>query len=683
VRGLCSQRGGGRHGAGAALLASYWDAGYVTLDVTDPSKPVYIGDTSFDGADPLTGLTPPEGNAHQGEFSYDGKYFVAADEDFGPYRAGSFRIDSGPAAGEFPATGVSGGQSAASLPDKTLNGPTVYGGYGCDKSAPIPKRSDFNLNLAPGEEAIIVLQRGPAFDPNEDYDNDGDTANDPDDACFPGDKGRNASIAGWDALLLVNRHQSSGSEANDGPSCGSGGFDRPVVTLCSTHRVGHLLFNDTPTFAIPANDTQELAAIGTRGEKVRATSLFDGWGYGHLYENNAGKIKQIDAVAVEESLDARFSDGFGDLSIHEFATDPTEYLAYASYYAAGIRTYQFGPTGMAETGAFIDAGGSNFWGVEQFTAANGERLLAGSDRDSGLYILRYTGPGAAMAPDCEDRTYGTGENQAVTIDLVCTDPNNNPLTLSVVDAPRNGTLSAPAGGKITYTPRTGFTGSDEFTYRAFDGAAFSPVAKIKVLVGRCSNVIQGTPAVDVLVGTAFGDAMFGGAGDDVMNGAQGQDCMYGEAGNDQLTGGAGADSLTGQSGNDRLFGDSENDSLRGGTGSDNLRGGSGEDRIRGDAGNDFVSGGSNNDIVVGGDGRDSVRGDDGNDRLYGNAGNDAIDTGKGSNRVSAGAGDDRVNAVNGRRDTITCGSGKDTVRADRGDRVSRNCERVLRTRRSR
>ena len=32
--------------------------------------------------------------------------------------------------------------------------------------------------------------------------------------------------------------------------------------------------------------------------------------------------------------------------------------------------------------------------MEQFTAANGERHIAGSDRDYGLVILRYTGPGA-------------------------------------------------------------------------------------------------------------------------------------------------------------------------------------------------------------------------------------------------------------------------------------------------
>ena len=66
-----------------------------------------------------------------------------------------------------------------------LNGPTVYGGYGCDASAPVPLRSAVDLTLEPGEEAILVLQRGPTDDPSA-----------PETACFPGEKAANAAEAG-------------------------------------------------------------------------------------------------------------------------------------------------------------------------------------------------------------------------------------------------------------------------------------------------------------------------------------------------------------------------------------------------------------------------------------------------------------------------------------------------------
>src|SRR5687768_3114424 len=73
------------------MLVSYWDSGYVLLNVDDPSNPTFIADTDFGpGEDPLAaefgfpGETP-EGNAHEAEFTRDNAYVVAADEDFGPY----------------------------------------------------------------------------------------------------------------------------------------------------------------------------------------------------------------------------------------------------------------------------------------------------------------------------------------------------------------------------------------------------------------------------------------------------------------------------------------------------------------------------------------------------------------------------------------------------------------------
>jgi hypothetical protein len=134
-------------------------------------------------------------------------------------------------------------------------------------------------------------------------------------------------------------------------------------------------------------------APGTAGPAIVIGQEFDGWGYAHLYDAKTGE--ELDAYAIAEARDPRFADGFGDLSIHEFATDPATNLAYSSYYAGGIRVMRYSRAdGLEEVGAWIADGGSNFWGVEQLTADNGERLIAGSDRDYGLVILRYKGPGA-------------------------------------------------------------------------------------------------------------------------------------------------------------------------------------------------------------------------------------------------------------------------------------------------
>ena len=94
--------------------------------------------------------------------------------------------------------------------------------------------------------------------------------------------------------------------------------------------------------------------------------MFDGWGYVNLFERENGKVRRIDSYAIPEALDPAFAFGFGDLSVHEFAMDPGENLAYSSYYAGGMRVFEFGAGGIEEVGHFIDAGGNNFWGVETF-----------------------------------------------------------------------------------------------------------------------------------------------------------------------------------------------------------------------------------------------------------------------------------------------------------------------------
>ena len=385
------------------LLDSYWDAGYLTIDIENPAKPAYIGDNDFggknlvNGFDPLfPGISPPEGNAHQAEFSADNRYFLAADEDFNPYRADKFFVNST----ERPSEEVGGGQSVASLPDRELSGQVVYGGYGCPADPTVvPKAADYTdeeLGIQPGDERILLMQRGPTGDPSADYNGNGDLT---DDACFPGEKAAKAFDAGWDAVVLVNRHLGS-DDTNSEPFCGSGAYDpaKPMVTVCTTHAAYHELFGTAPEFGTPYSATDAPAIGAVSAGRVRATSVFDGWGYAHLFKREPGKITRVDSYAIPEAKDPAYAFGFGDLSIHEFATDPSENLAYSSYYAGGVRVFRFGASGIDEVGHYIDAEGNNFWGIETFVAGSeqagnleGRRLFAGSDRDHGLWIFRYTG----------------------------------------------------------------------------------------------------------------------------------------------------------------------------------------------------------------------------------------------------------------------------------------------------
>ncbi|MCA1704348.1 MAG: hypothetical protein LC808_14240, partial [Actinobacteria bacterium] len=369
------------------MIASYWDGGYVLLDVTNPANPVFIGDTDYAAIDPelleQTGIVlTPEGNAHQAEFTADNQFFIGTDEDFSPYRARVVTDDGGVYdAGEF------GWTVPISELYGTLNGPTVYGGFGCpaDRGS-IPDAS--TLTLAPGEEAILVLQRGPPG------------AN----ACFFSEKVETAQLLGYDAVIIANHHVGAlGGEGPDTYFCGGQGhiFDIQISALCIGHRAMHELFDD-PNAADNFTYPESVPAIGTIGDRITVTTQFDGWGYVHLFD--AETLQDLDTYAIPEAMDPAYASGYGDLSVHEVATDPTDpSLAYLSYYSGGLRAVQIqcsDPSDnttceLVEVGGYLDPEGNDFWGVEVIpnpaddpNVEGDEVLILASDRDYGLFIFR-------------------------------------------------------------------------------------------------------------------------------------------------------------------------------------------------------------------------------------------------------------------------------------------------------
>jgi VCBS repeat-containing protein len=63
-----------------------------------------------------------------------------------------------------------------------------------------------------------------------------------------------------------------------------------------------------------------------------------------------------------------------------------------------------------------------------------------------------------------------------------TDADGDILTAALVQGPANGTLNLGSTGGFIYTPNAGFTGTDSFLYRAFDGAALSNEAAVTITV---------------------------------------------------------------------------------------------------------------------------------------------------------------------------------------------------------
>ncbi|HYN99727.1 MAG TPA: PA domain-containing protein [Actinomycetota bacterium] len=349
-------------------LLSYWDGGYIQVDLTDPTNPVYLGDTEYPAVDPVllasngTSLSP-EGNGHQAEFTRDNKFFVATDEDFDPYRI-TATITEGPYAGtEF--TGVQGSETPPIDADTSLTGDTRFVGLACEAGSFPP---------ADPAHPVAVIERG---------------------VCDFVVKIQNVQAAGYQGAIVFNRTGEDGCET--------------LITMLAESDIPAMFVSRTDGFRIlgaslegytcSEDGTGTATPAGPEASAVDIKAVFDGWGYVHLFD--AQTFAGLDQYAIPESQDPAFAQGFGDLSVHEVATDPDEDLTYVAYYAGGLRVLSHAGGTLTEVGSFI-AGpgmttvsgtpvtqhGNNFWGIEVHKHPNGQKYILASDRDSGLWIFQ-------------------------------------------------------------------------------------------------------------------------------------------------------------------------------------------------------------------------------------------------------------------------------------------------------
>jgi hypothetical protein len=339
------------------MLMSYWDGGYVTVDVTNPADPKPLSDTDFAAADPARAerghTITAEGNAHQAEFTNDNKFFFATDEDFDPFRVQA-TFKGGPANGKT-FTAIQGGDTKPVNKENPLSGNTQFLGLGCDPVAP-----------ASGD-LIAVVERG---------------------VCDFQVKLDNIEAAGYKGLIVFNR-------------TGVDGCETLVTMLAASETTPAMFVSRQDGFRLLGVEPGADYTCSTDGSgtatpagpsvPVDISAVFDGWGYTHMYKTNlspGAKMSEVDFYAPEEGQLEAFAENFGDMSVHEVATDPGRNLVFVSHYALGMRALRYDAKGLEEVGAFVERGGSNYWGVE-IHKMNGKTYILGSDRDRGLRIFTF------------------------------------------------------------------------------------------------------------------------------------------------------------------------------------------------------------------------------------------------------------------------------------------------------
>ncbi len=328
------------NGNGTVAYLSYWDAGYILLDVSDPSDPAFLG----------VGPWPAdaEGNAHAAWPAQGGNLLVTSDEDFSGNGLGS--VTTSVALGGFGT--VHEAAEAAFTPQ--LAGP--FGPHAVawvGKGDGIFSARGFGCAADPANPSTS----GPAIPYGEPVD---------------------------DKIALIQR--------------GACRFDEKIAVAESQGAIGVIVFNDTredvitmggnPIVGIPGvfirgSRGNELAALREADVAVDATltpGSFNGWGFVRIWDtSDPENIELLADVTLPSTFDTAAPNPFGSHNVMVRGS-----TAYISWYADGLVAVDISqPTNPKVVAQAVDPG-DNYWGVY----VQGELIFV-SDRDTGLKIYKH------------------------------------------------------------------------------------------------------------------------------------------------------------------------------------------------------------------------------------------------------------------------------------------------------
>jgi hypothetical protein len=115
---------------------------------------------------------------------------------------------------------------------------------------------------------------------------------------------------------------------------------------------------------------------------------------------------------------------------------------------------------------------TGFSGIDTFT-------YTACDAEEQCYTQTVT---VTVTPVGVDDTATTPTNTAVNVDVLDNDPSAPSLEVTAVTDGANGTVVIEDDGTVTYTPESGFSGIDTFTYTATDGDGQTITQSVTVTV---------------------------------------------------------------------------------------------------------------------------------------------------------------------------------------------------------
>ena len=206
---------------------------------------------------------------------------------------------------------------------------------------------------------------------------------------------------------------------------------------------------------------------------------------------NAGSPQSVDAGEKDVMLDG--SDSF-------YADNPT---SFKWKQIGGSPTVEIRNSGKVKASfdaptsdQFKDAGSSTTLTFELTVAGAGDLK---STAITAVKVNAVTTPPVQPAvntpPVAKSQSVTTNRDTPASITLDATDEDGDSLTYSLTSSPKQGSLSSfdKDSGSVVYTPKSGYTGSDSFTFTANDKSSTSNTAKVSITVNPVTHV--NTPPV--------------------------------------------------------------------------------------------------------------------------------------------------------------------------------------------
>jgi len=147
-----------------------------------------------------------------------------------------------------------------------------------------------------------------------------------------------------------------------------------------------------------------------------------------------------------------------------------------------------GVLALAADGSFSYAPDPGFLGTDQFTYVVSDGTLTSTPATVTLVVEAAPNSAPVATGDALATTQNVPLSVAAPGILANdTDADGDPLSAILVTGVTDGSLMLAPDGGVTYVPGVGFTGTDGFTYQAFDGSSLSNVASVTIDVGPTPN----------------------------------------------------------------------------------------------------------------------------------------------------------------------------------------------------